>query len=336
MDIGAIVAAAGVVESAVANTERSASCKRIRSDLRPLLRAGRARRRRCWRPAAALAWSEIVHGRIRRVSADDDSVFRTRQACIRNVTGGGAGNGIRHADHHRAGKIDDGLAGRRVCGVRRALAVGEGVSDRVASQSRLPAIRQVASCHPGAYQQAARSRRRCWRRCSAWQTHIVHVHPGEVAEAIFMYQELDAHGLPRIRRHVHRLLGPGLRISTLMEDRLEDGAGGIGDVSILPIESNAVDGAVPVPEAQRAAASRYRELLIEGAVSSCLAREAAKAIGCVARESGKSPAVRLVGADHRRRVVAVNYPVREVSGLESAVKDYFTDASGPGDDFTDL
>ena|SRR5437867_1072723 len=115
-----------------------------------------------------------------------------------------------------------------------------------------------------------------------------------------------------------------------MEDRLQDRARGICDVSILPVEGNGVGGAVEVPEAQCASASRYRELLIEGAVSVCLApREAAKAIGCVARESGKSAAVRLRVRHYRRRVVTVNYPWWETASLESFVLNEagITDAS---------
>jgi len=34
-----------------------------------------------------------------------------------------------------------------------------------------------------------------------------------------------------------------------MEDRLQDRAAAIGDVSILPIERNGVGGEIPVPEA---------------------------------------------------------------------------------------
>jgi hypothetical protein len=81
-----------------------------------------------------------------------------------------------------------------------------------------------------------------------------------------MHQELDAHGLPRVWRHVHLLIDPRVPIFTLMENRRQDGAGAIRDVGILPVEGNAVGGAVPVPEAQRATTSRYCELLIEGAV----------------------------------------------------------------------
>jgi hypothetical protein len=48
-----------------------------------------------------------------------------------------------------------------------------------------------------------------------------------------------------------------------MEDRLQDVAVVIGNVSVLPVECNAVGAAVPVVEAQRTATRRHRELLIE-------------------------------------------------------------------------
>ena len=51
-----------------------------------------------------------------------------------------------------------------------------------------------------------------------------------------------------------------------MVDRLQDGTGGIGDVSILPVERDAVGSAVLVPEAQRGVSRHRPELLIERAV----------------------------------------------------------------------
>ena len=64
-----------------------------------------------------------------------------------------------------------------------------------------------------------------------------------------MHQEFDADGLAHIRGKIQCLINPGLAVGTLMVDGLEDVAVGIGDVSILPVEGNAVNGAVPVPEA---------------------------------------------------------------------------------------
>src|SRR5206468_3685369 len=100
---------------------------------------------------------------------------------------------------------------------------------------------------------------------------------------------------PGIRCHVHRLVHPGLVVSALMEDRLQDGAGAIGDVSILPVEGDAVEGAGPVPEGQRACTRRYRELLIERAVAERLLTRLGAKVSCLwveTRECGKSPAVR--------------------------------------------
>jgi hypothetical protein len=48
-----------------------------------------------------------------------------------------------------------------------------------------------------------------------------------------------------------------------MEDGLKNVAGAVRDVSVLPVERDAVSGAVPVPEAQRACTRRDGELLIE-------------------------------------------------------------------------
>ena len=77
-----------------------------------------------------------------------------------------------------------------------------------------------------------------------------------------MRQELEAHGLPPILRHVHSHVGP-VRSITQMVDRLEDIAIAIGDISILPVKLNAVISAVLVVEAQCASAARDSELLIE-------------------------------------------------------------------------
>ncbi len=115
-----------------------------------------------------------------------------------------------------------------------------------------------------------------------------------------MHQELDAHGLPGIRRHVHRLVDPRLPIQALMEDRLQNAAGAIGNVSILPVERDAVGGIVPVPETQCTSTSRHRELLIKRAVPSRLrARD-------VAGPRGMRPTVRLLRGNDRIVIMAVN------------------------------
>jgi hypothetical protein len=82
-----------------------------------------------------------------------------------------------------------------------------------------------------------------------------------------MREELDSHGLPRKYRHVHHLLYPGLVVRTLMEDRLQNGTRAIRNVSVLPVESDAIYCTRPVPETQRASTSRHYELLIEGAIT---------------------------------------------------------------------
>jgi len=105
---------------------------------------------------------------------------------------------------------------------------------------------------------------------------IIHVHRGEVVETVPVHQELDAYCLPCVRRHVHLRVDKPLRSISPIEDRLQDGPVGIGDVGILPIVTNVIAGAVLVPEAQRALTSWNYELLIEGAVAAQLAPIAAK------------------------------------------------------------
>src|SRR6266576_2821616 len=100
-----------------------------------------------------------------------------------------------------------------------------------------------------------------------------------------------------------------------MEDRLQDVAGAIRDISILPVEGNAVGSEVPVPEAHGASTSRYRKLLIERAIPARLRP------GDIARQSGESPTVHLRRADHWIVNVAVNYPGWKAACLESAVLD---------------
>jgi len=109
-----------------------------------------------------------------------------------------------------------------------------------------------------------------------------------------------------------------------MEDRLQDVTIAIGDISILPVERDAVIRAVLVPEAQCGASRHRPELLIEGAISQWLVI-ILLAIGILLRvaacECGMSSAVYKVGGDHRIVGVAVNDPRREGAGLESFVLD---------------
>ena len=81
-----------------------------------------------------------------------------------------------------------------------------------------------------------------------------------------MHQELDAHGLARIRRHVHCGIEPGLSIFTLVKDGLQDLATGVGNISVLPIEGDGVGGEVPVPKAQNGVGRHRSELLVERAL----------------------------------------------------------------------
>ncbi len=107
-----------------------------------------------------------------------------------------------------------------------------------------------------------------------------------------------------------------------MEDRLQDVAGAIGDVSVLPVESDAVISAVLVPEAQCGVSRHRPELLIEGAVSKWLViilLAICVLLWVAACECGKSPGVRKIGGYYRIVGVAVNYPGWEATGLESFV-----------------
>ncbi len=82
-----------------------------------------------------------------------------------------------------------------------------------------------------------------------------------------MHHELDADGLARIWRHVHGSIEPGLPIFTLVKDRLQDDAIGIGNIGVLRIVGDGVGGGVPVPEAQNSIGRHRPNLLVEGAVT---------------------------------------------------------------------
>lgn len=69
-------------------------------------------RRRC--SSAGASDLQIVEHRISRGAGCDDDVGRTRQSCKREVTGRVTLHGIRDADHHWAGRIDDRIAGTKV------------------------------------------------------------------------------------------------------------------------------------------------------------------------------------------------------------------------------
>ena len=78
-----------------------------------------------------------------------------------------------------------------------------------------------------------------------------------------MDQKFDAHSLAGVRRHVHGLIDPCLRIKTLMEDRLQDDSVAISDIGVLPVEIDGIAGAIPVPETQCPSVGSYRKLLVE-------------------------------------------------------------------------
>src|SRR5437899_2754348 len=97
--------------------------------------------------------------------------------------------------------------------------------------------------------------------------HIIHVHARQVAEAVRMHQELDSDSLSLVRRKAHYRVDPGLCIRQLMENRLQDVAVSIRNISILPLGNNSdALGAVPVPEAQRGVSRDRPELFAEGTV----------------------------------------------------------------------
>src|SRR5882724_8355626 len=130
-----------------------------------------------------------------------------------------------------------------------------------------------------------------------------------------MHHEPDPHGLARIRRHVHRVIEPGLPIFTLVKDGLENSATGIGDISVLRIGGDGVGGVVPMPEAQNGVGRHRSNLLVEGAVTVWL-RSANQA--CQRRETS---AVRVACRDYWRVAETVNCPGRETTALESFVLD---------------
>src|SRR5207249_11680282 len=166
----------------------------------------------------------------------------------------------------------------------------------------------------------------CWRSARPEQRDIVHPHPGGVprrVKPVLVQQEVDTHGLCRIRAHVHYLVGPVHSI-THMEDRLQDVTIAIGDISILPVERDAVISAVLVPEAQCGASRYWPELLIERAVSKwfvIILLAICILLWVAACECGKSPGVRKIGGDYRIVGVAINHPGWEAAGLESFVLD---------------
>jgi hypothetical protein len=94
--------------------------------------------------------------------------------------------------------------------------------------------------------------------------HVVYKHSRQITKIIQMHEEFDAHGLAGKRGHIYRLVNPGLGIEALVEDRLQNVAIDVCDVSVLPVEVDIICCAVPVPKTQGAEADwRDDELLIE-------------------------------------------------------------------------
>jgi hypothetical protein len=100
-----------------------------------------------------------------------------------------------------------------------------------------------------------------------------------------------------------------------MENGLQDGPAGIGDIGILPGDIDRGTRPVRVKEAQRASASRHCELLVERAVSY------RGGGGDAARQCRERAAEHLVCTNGRIVAVAVDNPRRERTGLKSTVED---------------
>src|SRR5262249_7496705 len=152
------------------------------------------------------------------------------------------------------------------------------------------------------------SRCRCGRgrscrrgRCAIRrELHVVHEHVRRIAEVISVRQELDAYCHSRVCPHVHRLVHPVVG-RTLMEDAWQNGPRGFCEVRVLPVESDGIYCARPVPETQRTSTSRHGDLLVEGAITWSLAtRQATHVTRKVAAMDGIGR-----GTRHKRSRVGV-------------------------------
>jgi hypothetical protein len=133
-----------------------------------------------------------------------------------------------------------------------------------------------------------------------------------------MCEKLDSDCLPRISSHIQRLLDPSLVVGALVENGLQNRTRGIGDVSVLPVETDAIDGARPVPETQYTSTVWHCNLLIKGAVSWRLAsRQATDVTRKGAAMNGKAAA----GTSHEGSGLGgINYPAgTEAAALKAAV-----------------
>jgi hypothetical protein len=135
-----------------------------------------------------------------------------------------------------------------------------------------------------------------------------------------MSEELDSDCRSRIRGHIQRLLDPSLVVGALVENSLQNRTRGIGDVSVLPVESDAIDCASPVPETQYTATVWHCNLLIKGAVSWRLApRQATDVTREDATMDGKAvDEISYEGSG----LGGINYPAgTEAAALKAAVGD---------------
>src|SRR5205823_3596612 len=151
--------------------------------------------------------------------------------------------------------------------------------------------------------------RRCrsWCRCRWWaQTHVVHIHVGPIASVVSVHEELDRNSLPGKGSHVISNLCPGLCIAAHVQDGRQSGCSSrIGDVGILPIESDTVYGSWKVPEAQYSASSRHRDGLVDGAIARGLVTDR------TSQESGEGAAVCLRVGNKGCGIGVQNVPWRE-------------------------
>src|SRR4029077_6910844 len=132
----------------------------------------------------------------------------------------------------------------------------------------------------------------------------------------------DSHGHPGVGRHVEGYIEPRLVIVAHMHDGSQRYSGSVLDVSILPVEADAVGGARPVPVGRGPAPRRYRDCLVKRAISRCLASwQTAHVTGKRASVDGGATA----RTPHKRsRVGVIHYPGWKATGLESPVYNYPT------------
>jgi len=128
-------------------------------------------------------------------------------------------------------------------------------------------------------------------------------------------QELDAHRLPGIRRHVEGLVLPDAIVRAQVHDRGQDVAARVGDIGILPVKRDRVGGQREVPVAEGAPGGRHGDLLIENTIAGRLAPAER------AQQAREGARVRMRVVDGRVRVAAGRHPGGQAARLEAAVDD---------------